>query len=231
MHQAAKWVQNAKIPDPPSRVFPNGHDTTTNRRSTDHMARLGPRLLPPMVHLDSVDWIGLQVDWTGLDRPTKTKLLRCSPDGSSFHHRQTRPGPMMGSRARRQKTMIDHAKHKTLKQCATRQCCRQEKPLAATRPIDPAARPWLCCTNSRRPTQRSPTKQDKCLSGMVGLCFFIAVFFLSSGDITRKRGQKRCRGWAPDKTGFSHCPTAQCWSRSQFRYNTVMSLEGKTWKS
>lgn len=70
-------------------------------------------------------WTGL--DWTGLTaRPTKTKLLRCSPDGSSFHHRQTRPGPMMGSRARRQTTMIDHAKHKTLKQCATRQCCRQE---------------------------------------------------------------------------------------------------------
>lgn len=33
---------------------------------------------------------------------------------------------MMGSQARRQKTMIDHAKHNTLKQCATRQCCRQE---------------------------------------------------------------------------------------------------------
>lgn len=69
-------------------------------------------------------WTGL--DWTGLTaRPTKTKLLRCSPDGSSFHHRQTRPG-LAGSQARRQTTMIDHAKHKTLKQCATRQCCRQE---------------------------------------------------------------------------------------------------------
>ena len=31
---------------------------------------------------------------------------------------------MMGSQ---QKTMIDHAKHCTLKQCATRQCSRQER--------------------------------------------------------------------------------------------------------
>lgn len=44
-----------KIPDPPNRVCPNGHDATTNQRSTDHMARLGHG----PVHLDSVDWTGL----------------------------------------------------------------------------------------------------------------------------------------------------------------------------
>lgn len=90
------------------------------------MARLGPRLLLPMVHLDSVDWTGL--DWTDCathEDQTFTLQPRwvvfpLQTDTTWVH------GGLAGSQARRQTTMIDHAKHKTLKQCATRQCCRQE---------------------------------------------------------------------------------------------------------
>jgi hypothetical protein len=111
-------------PPPPRSVCPNGHDETP-KRSTDHLARLGPRL--PMAHLlDSVDWTD----------PRRPNFYVAAPTGRLSI--QTRPGPMMGSQAE------DHDRSCKTQHAET--VCDEAvlspgKVLGATRPIDPAARP------------------------------------------------------------------------------------------
>lgn len=137
---------------------------------------------------------------------------------------------MMGSQARRQKTMIDHAKHNTLKQCATRQCCRQES--RWEQPGQSTRQPGLALLHEFETTNTTLSNQTGQASVGHGRALFLSQFSLQRRPHSKTRA-KRCPGWAPDKTGPSHCHTAQCRCRSRFRYNTVMSmsLEGKTWKS
>lgn len=123
--------------------------------------------------------------------------------------------------------MIDHAKHNTLKQCATRQCCRQES--RWEQPGQSTRQPGLALLHEFETTSTTLSNQTGQASVGHGRALFLSQFSLQRRPHSKTRA-KRCPGWAPDKTGPSHCHTAQCRCRSRFRYNTVMSmsLEGKT---